>query len=550
MVLTGQLSQLETAVDLHRIYFNCITEHNVQLNLSEYQYAFLFYYNTIGIQNLFHAKAYGNNPAIYDIEKKIFKIIFHTDPKYYSVVNGEVEETKSDDTSKISEAQIVIGGEAKAITENDLIAAGFIVAFTVITAGEALVFYEGVCEFGWSGAALLYSYGLLPQTLATVNESSEVQDDEVDIISKYTAKLDIIKTKDDANQIINEMETELNKAAEAEVEAKIIDTLEKEPESIFEYVTETTDEGDYINCKTVDGEETYLDKSKLTKDQIKCLEDGCFTGETLVETFGGLRRIDSLNVGDLVLSEDPKTGVETYKKVLTVYKKTTNELYTLNVNGENITTTSGHLFMMSNRLWKSAKNIKAGDKIIDASGKLEQVNNIEIKRSENYTRIYNLKVEDYHTYFVSSLLLLVHNKCGVNLDELASETGKSYSTLINENLGETVYIKGKRISLPSAPHNNGTLGHWDTMVNKTIELTDNSDVEEIWLNKGLSNVKEIDKIDPNRRPDIIVKRTDGKIDQYEVPSKTDDINALRARMEDNKRILGDLAGEAEILPIP
>lgn len=131
---------------------------------------------------------------------------------------------------------------------------------------------------------------------------------------------------------------------------------------------------------------------------------------------------------------------------------------------------------------------------------------------------------------------------------MARTTGKSLKTLINENLGKIVTVNGKRISLPSAPHG-VTPGHWDTMVDKALDLAQHSDAEEIWLNKGLSNVQDINKIYPNRRPDLMVKRADGKIDQYEVPSATDDPDDLWARMQDNKRILGDVAGETYILPI-
>lgn len=354
-----------------------------------------------------------------------------------------------------------------------------------------------------------------------------------------TAELEAIKT---------DILAEARVAADAET--NIVKELQTEPDAIFEYVTETTDKGDYIECKTADSIKTGVPKDALTEEEAKCLEDGCFTGKTLVQTSTGLRRIDSLKIGDLVLSKDTKTGAEAYKKVLTVYKKTTNELYVMNVDGENVTTTSGHLFMMSTGLWKSAKNIHAGDKITDADGTLKEVKDIEVKKSEDYTRIYNLNVEDYHTYFVGSKRLLVHNNCGIDLDKLANETGKSYETLIDENLGNTVYINGKRISLPSAPHSNSTPGHWETMVDKSIELTQDSDVKEIWLNKGLSNIKEINEIDPNRSPDIMVKRLDGKIDQYEVPSKTDDPQALIARMIDNQRILGDKAGNYFIEYIP
>ena len=73
------------------------------------------------------------------------------------------------------------------------------------------------------------------------------------------------------------------------------------------------------------------------------------------------------------------------------------------------------------------------------------------------------------------------------------------------------------------------------------------DVTQVYVNKGLSNVTELTNIEPNRRPDIMVVRTDGKIDQYEVLSKTDDRNAIYDRLRDNQRILGDKAGEIHML---
>ncbi|WP_420768690.1 pre-toxin TG domain-containing protein [Parageobacillus thermoglucosidasius] len=103
-----------------------------------------------------------------------------------------------------------------------------------------------------------------------------------------------------------------------------------------------------------------------------------------------------------------------------------------------------------------------------------------------------------------------------------------------------------KIVYPSKPHTNKTLGHWEAMVDKAEELAKRDDVVKVYLNKGLSN--EIPGITPNRRPDIMVVRSDGKIDQYEVPSKTDNIDDLISRMRDNQRLLGDRAGDIFILP--
>jgi hypothetical protein len=101
--------------------------------------------------------------------------------------------------------------------------------------------------------------------------------------------------------------------------------------------------------------------------------------------------------------------------------------------------------------------------------------------------------------------------------------------------------------MPESPHTNATPGHWFAMKRKAVELAKLDDVEKVYLNKGLSN--EIPGARPNRRPDLMVKRKNGLIDQYEVPSKTDIPDKLLDRMNQNRDILGDKAGDINILEI-
>jgi RHS repeat-associated protein len=103
-----------------------------------------------------------------------------------------------------------------------------------------------------------------------------------------------------------------------------------------------------------------------------------------------------------------------------------------------------------------------------------------------------------------------------------------------------------KVVYPSKPHTNKTPGHWEAMTEKAEELAKSDDVTKVYLNKGIGN--EIPGVSPNRRPDIMVVRKDGKIDQYEVPSKTDNIDDLTNRMMDNQRLMGDKAGDIFILP--
>ena len=128
-------------------------------------------------------------------------------------------------------------------------------------------------------------------------------------------------------------------------------------------------------------------------------------------------------------------------------------------------------------------------------------------------------------------------------DEIV-ETGKKNVNDVVKETGETVKAE---IEWPSRPHSNGTEGHWETIQQKANELANSGQYEKIYVNKGLSN--EIPGATPNRRPDIMAVKPDGSIDQFEVPSKTDTIKGLLDRMTDNTRILGDRAGDIEVVPI-
>lgn len=108
-------------------------------------------------------------------------------------------------------------------------------------------------------------------------------------------------------------------------------------------------------------------------------------------------------------------------------------------------------------------------------------------------------------------------------------------------------IRQSEVILPSKPHKNGTVGHWETILDEVDVMKKSGDYKKIYVNKGLSN--EIPGAKPNRRPDVMGVRHNGRIDQVEVPSKTDDPADLIERMIDNQRIIGDRAGTIKVRPI-
>ena len=77
----------------------------------------------------------------------------------------------------------------------------------------------------------------------------------------------------------------------------------------------------------------------------------------------------------------------------------------------------------------------------------------------------------------------------------------------------------------------GTDGHSFRSYREAIKAAKQEDVDKVLLNRGVNRVLD-EKIRPNRRPDVTVVRKTGRIDQVEVPSRTDDVDLLRKRMDD------------------
>ncbi|SEL29478.1 RHS repeat-associated core domain-containing protein [Paenibacillus sp. OK003] len=131
-----------------------------------------------------------------------------------------------------------------------------------------------------------------------------------------------------------------------------------------------------------------------------------------------------------------------------------------------------------------------------------------------------------------------------SVDSLKSEVRSIQASRVSQTVKSTT--TNSKIVYPSKPHTNKTPGHWEAMTEKATKLAQSKDIVKVYLNKGMGN--EIKGISPNRRPDIMSVRRDGKIDQYEVPSKTDRVSDLIKRMQDNQRLMGNRAGDIYILP--
>ena len=142
----------------------------------------------------------------------------------------------------------------------------------------------------------------------------------------------------------------------------------------------------------------------------------CFTGETKVSvmTHDGkiaLLPISSISIGDHVLSYNEITGETHIQRVSAVTHNYSYELVDLTIEGELVRATPSHPFYVSGLGWICAQYLKPGDVLQSSDGSTKTVETIALTNSAVPHIVYNLTVENDHTYFVSSNAILVHNAC-------------------------------------------------------------------------------------------------------------------------------------------
>ncbi len=160
----------------------------------------------------------------------------------------------------------------------------------------------------------------------------------------------------------------------------------------------------------------------------------CFTGDTPVQMAdGSTKAISEVRAGDRVRSRDPQTGKEEAKTVTATIKRLASAVVTVSLTdaktgkSETLTCTPEHPLFVEGSGWVEAGSLGVGSSIVSRAGPALTVANVAWHRAQTlaaqpYT-VYNLTVEDDHTYFVGDTAggTWVHNVgCGgLNLDQKA-----------------------------------------------------------------------------------------------------------------------------------
>jgi tetratricopeptide (TPR) repeat protein len=131
----------------------------------------------------------------------------------------------------------------------------------------------------------------------------------------------------------------------------------------------------------------------------------CFAAGTLVQTIDGPAPIESIRIGDRVLSQGTSTGQLAFQPVVATYRNQPQPTLKIAIGGESIVATGIHRFWKAGKGWTMARELKAGDRLRMVGGTVE----IESIEADKIQPVYNLDVAGDRDFFVGARGFLVHD---------------------------------------------------------------------------------------------------------------------------------------------
>ena len=91
----------------------------------------------------------------------------------------------------------------------------------------------------------------------------------------------------------------------------------------------------------------------------------------------------------------------------------------VDIGKETISATPEHPFWVQGIGWVDASGLSAGDDLLLADGGAATIVSVMRERLASPRDVYNFEVEGFHTYFVASAGVWVHNACSVQVNHKA-----------------------------------------------------------------------------------------------------------------------------------
>jgi hypothetical protein len=125
-----------------------------------------------------------------------------------------------------------------------------------------------------------------------------------------------------------------------------------------------------------------------------------------------MKPIEEIRPGDYVWSRDEITGRESWKIVVRTFEMPERIVWRISIVGtdglrENLEVTPDHLFWKYTG-WSPVRDLSIGSQVWARGGWATVA---AVSESGIRTTVYNIEVDEYHTYFVGTGEIWVHNDC-------------------------------------------------------------------------------------------------------------------------------------------
>jgi hypothetical protein len=136
------------------------------------------------------------------------------------------------------------------------------------------------------------------------------------------------------------------------------------------------------------------------------IQYSCLVAGTPIQTTRGLVPVDKIQIGDLVVSQNIETAELAIKPVILTTVRPPKETFRIDLGGDSIEATGGHLWWVSGSGWVKTRDLRPGNILHTIAGTSE-ISRVEFNSQPKPS--YNLVVDEFHTYFVGGERVLSYD---------------------------------------------------------------------------------------------------------------------------------------------
>lgn len=221
------------------------------------------------------------------------------------------------------------------------------------------------------------------------------------------------------------------------------------------FARQGTSQAAKVAAKSLDNN---VDDAALTARKATSNSCASFVAGTKVVTDKGMKSIETIQVGDLVLSHDKKSKADEFNKVLNLKNRTSPNIIKIILEDERtIKSTDNHPYYTKrgeNYKWVEAKDLKVGDQLhsTKAPSKIAKIEKLA------GDKVFNFEVENNHNYYVSDSEILVHNaKCSLKYSPKWTKAQKAEADLKVAKMNSYAKKNAGGLTVNKSPNTRGKI---------------------------------------------------------------------------------------------